>query len=84
MSFKSDCHEFNTPIETSYWHLMEAALEKKLFLRLEKHIDSHNWKVISVKIFHTNNPGKCIFSEYDLCHSTELYFKAKKIIDETT
>jgi len=69
-------------IELRWWNLMRQVTKKKLYLRLEKHIDSGGFIVLLVKVFPMDGSQKCLLSAFDLDHRTELFFKVEKFVKE--
>lgn len=74
--------DFDIDIESRYWALMSNALDKKLYLRLEKHINVMGEIALAVKVFPIDRKTECLFSEHDLAHRTELFFKVEKFVKE--
>jgi len=72
--------DFDTDIQDRYWSLMSTALEKKLCLRLEKHINARGFTVLLVKVFPIDRKPDCLFSAFDLDHEVQLFFKVQDFV----
>jgi len=67
---------------SKYLTLMSDALQKKLFVRMEKHLDSNNMEVLSIKIFPIDREPPCLFSKHAHSDSSELYYAVLHFIKD--
>lgn len=73
--------DFDIPIEVRFFNLLPKALDKKLFIRYEMHIDSKGFKVLMIKIYPIDREPKCLYVEIGL-PNMDLYFKINHFIEE--
>ena len=73
--------DYNQEIGYKWWMLMSRANEKGLTIFLHKGQSPNNVMNLSVKIKTNYERPRCLFSEIDLDHSEELFYKAKRFVD---
>jgi len=74
--------DYHQEIETRWWHLMDEAHKKGLTIHLHKGKSNYGGRKLVVKIKTNYENPRCVFTDLDLDHSTELFYRAESFVDK--